>query len=153
MKAALFRGCLWLCIVIASSHAQDLNCEAGSYQTTAYGAGELAAVVAAFTPTAGFYCDSSGATVTSCDSCAVSCRSPSSALNNRDPAANVWWNPQGHVAGTDDISVTLDLSASFEVKALLWASLGDTAHDPLTLKVERADGVGGPWTEVSTTAS
>ena len=144
---------LLLCLVATGIKAQNNICGAGSIKTIAYDAGALSAEVVAFTPTDGWYCDSTGLTVTSCDSCAVGCRSPSSALNNRDPTANVWWNPQGHVIGTDDISVTLELGASFEVKALLWASLGDTVHDPLTLKVERADGVGGPWTEVSKTCT
>ena len=112
-------------------------------------AGVLQAEVVAFTPADGFLCEGDGTTVTSCDSCAVQCRSPSAALNNRDPSADVWWNPQGHVANADDISVTLDLSSSTEVKAIVWASLGGTSNDPLTLKVEHADDVGGPWTEVS----
>lgn len=95
-----------------------------------------------------FYCGGSGATVSSCDECQADCFSPMSVLTNRDPADKVYWNPITHVPETDDISITLDAGKGGKtVKAVLWANMGDTTHDPVTLKVESAEDPTGPWSD------
>jgi len=106
--------------------------------------------VIAFTPSK-FYCYGTQALVTTCDDCTSGvCASPQAAVRNLDTHNDEMWNPIEHVENTDDISVTLDAKKVKKVGAILWANMGDTTHDPATLKIETADTPEGPWTEVET---
>ena len=115
--------------------------------TEAAARGDVPVALVSYTPRE-FYCESKG-TVASCEGCEEQeCRSPASAVTNTNPEDNKWWNPVAHVPNTDDISITLDAGEQpGPVKAVRWANLGDTTHDPKTIKVESANNLNGPWKE------